>query len=125
MKHIYIILFLLLVIGVSSCSEEQEELNRNDNKARIENVTGSNEQDSDSIVVMQETDEMRALQKEAKASLPVKTRANFNYGENYDQYFSSNIYAIREMPLTIAARGVGKDASRKFFIVMVADKRLN
>ena len=44
MKHIYIILFLLLVIGVSSCSEEQEELNRNDNKARIENVTGSNEQ---------------------------------------------------------------------------------
>ena len=115
MKHIYIILFLLLVIGVSSCSEEQEELNRNDNKARIENVTGSNEQDSDSIVVMQETDEMRALQKEAKASLPVKTRANFNYGENYDQYFSSNIYAIREMPLTIAARGVGKDASRKFF----------
>lgn len=115
MKHIYIILILLLVIGVSSCSEEQEELNRNDNKARIENVSGSNEQDSDSIVVMQETDEMRALQKEAKASLPVKTRANFNYGENYDQYFSSNIYAIREMPLTIVARGVGKDASRKFF----------
>ena len=35
MKHIYIILFLLLVIGVSSCSEEQEELNRNDNKARM------------------------------------------------------------------------------------------
>lgn len=72
MKHIYIILFLLLVIGVSSCSEEQEELNRNDNKARIENVTGSNEQDSDSIVVMQETDEMRALQKRSESKSSCK-----------------------------------------------------
>jgi hypothetical protein len=115
MKHPYLIIFLLLAISLSSCSDAQEDINNDNRQAKVENFLNSNERDSDSISVMLETDEMKSLQKEVKLIHSAKTRASSNYVENYDQSFSSNIYAIREIPLTIVARGVGKDASNKYF----------
>ncbi|MCI1472995.1 MAG: hypothetical protein LKH27_01160 [Prevotella sp.] len=111
-----VFLWLLLIMGVTfvSCSDEQDGISSltSNEKLMSDKLTLD---DSDEAVALQLTPKMKELQKKMKSSLRLLTRASNTYGEDYDENFESNIFAIRELPVTIEARGVGNDASRKYF----------
>lgn len=111
-----VFLWLLLIMGVTfvSCSDEQDGISSltSNEKLMSDKLTLD---DSDEAVALQLTPKMKELQKKMKSSLRLLTRASNTYGEDYDENFESNIFAIRELPLTIEARGVGNDANRKYF----------
>lgn len=57
----------------------------------------------DSISVLEETEESRAL-KEMLENNKFKLRSSYNEDPNYDEYFSDNLWQIRELPLMIRSR---------------------
>lgn len=68
----------------------------------------------DALVVDSVSEEMLRL-KESLLKLSTKRNAipTSNYND-YDQWFSSNIYAIRELPVTIQVRGVAEGCNKDY-----------
>lgn len=61
----------------------------------------TNALETDSLEVLKMTDEMKALKERMDELKKTKTRAT---SSNYGQYFSDNMWAIREMPFTLQNR---------------------
>lgn len=97
-------LFILLTAAfMTACSDEMEYI-YDDASKNVSMATRSSANDSvdlGELVCLEETDELRALKKwyEAMHANDINTISS-----SQDEFFSSNIYAIRELPITIQVR---------------------
>lgn len=104
MRHIYkfLLAFSCSTLFLYSCeSEIESEIQSSVEKSMISAKTRTLETDSlelDSIETLQMTDELKALKERMEELKKTKTRVTSN---NYDQYFSENMWAIRELPFTL------------------------
>lgn len=100
MKKIFYSFFVVIgFLGISSCSQDENEILNVDNHLPLQTRSLGSE-DSLSIITPLIVDSNLIAKKRARV-------ASTYYNES-DPYFSSNMYAIREMPVTIKARGNGK-----------------
>lgn len=106
MRHIYkfLLAFSCSTLFLYSCESEIEiesEIQSSAEESMISAKTRTLETDSlelDSIETLQMTDELKALKERMEELKKTKTRVASN---NYDQYFSENMWAIRELPFTL------------------------
>ncbi len=102
--------FISVTIGLlsmSSCSQDDSELNKVANQvAKSEALISSDSLSADSIItpLIVNPDSMAFYTK-------AQTRALTSMS-NYDENFSSNMYAIRELPVSIQARGQANTSNR-------------
>lgn len=97
----YFILIAIGVIGISSCSQEEYELNKANNQQTKSMLK------SDSICLDSTITPLIVNPDSIKQPL---TRA---YSSPYeDQYFSTNMWAIRDLPISIQARGKANTSNR-------------
>lgn len=108
MKNLSKLLFTIvsLVIAFSSCENvlENEIQSQNEEMALTKSKIAI--KDSlvlDSISVIEETEESRAL-KEMLENNKFKLRSSYDEYLNRDEYFSNNLWQIRELPLLIRSR---------------------
>lgn len=112
--------FLCAVFFLGACSDEESfDTQTKDAEASLSSnselaLTRATVNAEDSVEPLAMTDSMRML-KETAMRLAQIRRASTNRSDYVDENFSSNIYAIREMPLTIEVRESGKDKSKKYF----------
>lgn len=109
-EKMYVLLTVIGVLGISSCSQDENEILNEDSHLPVQTRSLGNE-DSLAIIIPLAVDSDLITQ--------TKTRVAQIYYDENDPYFSSNIYAIREMPLTIQARG-----NRKFLTFKGAGKEV-
>lgn len=120
------VLFLaLIVIGctLSSCSD-QNDMIANSSQAKdvasLDNMQGTRAIDvacTDSILPIEKTEVSVKMQELLQQHSVQTLSERASYGDD-DEYFSSNMYAIREMPLNISVRSVatGSNSSYKYLI---------
>lgn len=117
MKKLFCLFALLLATTLFSCSDDMEQDNSKttsnaEEQSATNLLTRASIAISDSVIPLEMTDSMRyllSLQKKTK-----KPRMAMPTQENYDANFSSNMLAIRELPVTIEVMEAGKDKSRKY-----------
>ncbi|GHV39481.1 hypothetical protein FACS1894179_04450 [Bacteroidia bacterium] len=63
------------------------------------------------VLVLEETEEQKALFEKIKKLQRLKA-STYAYGDDYDEYFSTNMWAIRELPFSLQARGGGNTGNR-------------
>ncbi len=106
----------LLAIFAMSCGNEAENLFV-DAQSITSQSRSVNELDvvGDSLVEARVPEDMLQMKDILEQLTPKKIKSPLS-SYNPDQWFSSNIYAIRELPVTISVRGVasGSTASRKY-----------
>lgn len=128
------ILFLAIVAygcALNSCTDQNGELvsfAQNREIASLNSMRSTRAVDStsvDSILPIEETEESARLHETLRQHSIQSVSALASYGEE-DEYFSSNIYAIREMPLNISVRSVatGSNASYKYLSCSEAGKEV-
>lgn len=128
------ILFLAIVAygcALNSCTDQNGELvsfAQNREIASLNSMRSTRAVDStsvDSILPIEETEESARLHETLRQHSIQSVSALASYGEE-DEYFSSNIYAIREMPLNISVRSVatGSNASNKYLSCSEAGKEV-
>lgn len=121
MKKFLFLAFLAYGCVFNSCTDQNEELVssvHNNEMASLSSMRSTRAVDSisvDSILPIEETEESLRLRETLRQHSMQSVSALTSYGEE-DEYFSSNIYAIREMPLNISVRSVatGSTASYKY-----------
>lgn len=117
MKNLFYLFALLLTATLFSCSDDMEQDNSNtmsnaEEQTSTDLLTRASIVASDSLSPFEMNDSMRYLlnlQKKTK-----KARKAMPAPEYYDANFSSNMFAIRELPVTIEVMEAGKDKSRKY-----------
>lgn len=117
MKNLFYLFALLFATTLFSCSDDIEQDNSKptsnaEEQSATNLLTRASIATSDSISPLEMNDSMRYLlnlQKKIK-----KPRKAMPAPENYDANFSSNMFAIRELPVTIEVMEAGKDKSRKY-----------
>lgn len=117
MKNLFYLFALILATTLLSCSDDMEQDNGKttsnaEEQAATNPLTRASIAASDSISPLEMNDSMRYLlnlQKKIK-----KPRKTMPTSEDYDANFSDNMFAIRELPVTIEVMEAGKDKSRKY-----------
>ncbi len=117
MKKLFYSLALILTTTLFSCSDDIEQDNSKttsnaEEQSATNLLTRASIATSDSVIPLEMNDSMRyllSLQKKTK-----QPRMAMPIQENYDANFSSNMLAIRELPVTIEVMEAGKDKSRKY-----------
>lgn len=98
-KILYPFFAVVGLLGMSSCSQDEGGILNEDSYSKIE-TRALNIEDSVSVITPYVTDSSLIAKMQVKVA-PV-------YYDESDPFFSSNMYAIREMPVTIQARGNSK-----------------
>lgn len=99
-KTYFSILMAIGLLGMSSCSQDEYELKNEDTRI---NVTSRSLSSLDSLV---NDSIITPLMIDSNLLERAKTRISPIYATNdEDEYFSSNMYELRKIPLTIQARG--------------------
>lgn len=117
MKNLFYLFALILATTLFSCSDDMEQDNSEamsnaEEQAATNLLTRASIAASDSLVPLEMNDSMRYLlnlQKKIK-----KPRKTMSTPGDYDANFSDNMFAIREIPVTIEVMEAGKDKSRKY-----------
>lgn len=117
MKNFFFLFALILATTLFSCSDDMEQDNSEamsnaEEQAATNLLTRASIAASDSLVPLDMNDSMRYLlnlQKKIK-----KPRKTMSTPGDYDANFSDNMFAIREIPVTIEVMEAGKDKSRKY-----------
>lgn len=117
MKNLFYLFALILATTLLSCSDDMEQDNSKttadiEEQSATNLLTRASIAASDSISPLEMNDSMRYLlnlQKKVK-----KPRKIMSTPEDYDVNFSDNMFAIRELPVTIEVMEAGKDKSRKY-----------
>lgn len=100
-KAYYFILVVIGLLGMSSCTQDDYELQNDDAHP---NVASRAMLSSDSLV----NESIIPLVVDSSLLERAKTRIAPSYEDNnYDEYFSSNMWNLRELPITLKARGKG------------------
>lgn len=118
MKHIFFIFALIIATMLFSCSDDTE-LNKNEMQLQYE-VQAS--MDPSTIETMTSADSISPLEIDdtVRYLLNLRTKANRHLRkiskmeENYDANFSNNVFAIREIPVTIEVMEAGKNKNQKY-----------
>lgn len=81
--------------------------------------------DCGELVRLEQTEELLGLKRNLD-EIRSNKRITQTYSSSYDDFFQSNIYAIRELPITISVRSVanGSTASNKYFYCDGAGKEV-
>lgn len=112
-------LFLLAcgIATLASCSDELGILSTHDSESRINHVSTTRSMvGNDSLPISLEvTPEQRAFITKAEMFRSRKSMEAYDDGTSTDPYFSSNIYAIRELPVMIEVRNPGNGYKQKYF----------
>ena len=80
---------------------------------------------SDELIILEETEEQKFLASILQRSKPRRAKA-LSYSADYDDFFSSNMLAIQEMPITIKVRSVasGSSSANSYFSCNGANKEV-
>ncbi len=121
MKKFLFLVFVAYGCALNSCSDQNEDVVssvQNSEIADLNCMRSTRTVDSisvDSILPIEETEESVRMRELLRLHSKKSVSSLASYGDE-DEYFSSNIYAIREMPLNISVRSVatGSSASYKF-----------
>lgn len=117
MKNLFYLFALILATTLLSCSDDMEQDNSKttadiEEQSATNLLTRASIATSDSICPLEMNDSMRYLlnlQKKIE-----KPRKIMSTPKDYDVNFSDNMFAIRELPVTIEVMEAGKDKSRKY-----------
>lgn len=125
-KKNYLLALFSVLMFLTSCNDALEfdtlSSNLEEGKNTMTKALNVDSLEMGDVIQLEETDELKALKE--KLEKIKKQRANvFGYNA-YDEYFYSNIYAIREMPLTIYARGVVGNTRNRYFSCDGANKEV-
>ena len=98
----YFILTAIGVIGISSCSQEDYELSKVSNQTETRSLPQSDSVCFDSIItpLIVNPDSVKRPQTRSYSA------------PHDDEYFSANMWAIRELPITLQARGQANTGNR-------------
>nr|WP_320059627.1 hypothetical protein [uncultured Bacteroides sp.] len=100
----YFILIVIGVVGISSCSQDDNELDKvNNQKIQTKSLAESDSTCLDSIITP-------LIVNPDSIKRPLTRAAYSTFNE--DEYFSANMWAIRELPITLQARGQANTSSR-------------
>ncbi|MDE6522352.1 MAG: hypothetical protein K2L17_05995 [Muribaculaceae bacterium] len=119
--------FLVLAVLLSSCQNDVEELLSCDSpmleKPQTRSIDSSNDSGNDSIELLPESEELFLLKQQYELRNKSLLKAAV---ASTDDFFSENIYAIREMPITIMVRSVatGSTANNKYMFVKEKGKEV-
>ena len=109
MKKLLLLVLVAYGCALNSCTDQNGELvsfAQNREIASQNSMRSTRAVDStsvDSILPIEETEESVRLRETLRQHSMQSVSTLASYGED-DEYFSSNIYAIREMPLNISVR---------------------
>lgn len=100
----YFILIVIGVVGISSCSQDDNELDKvNNQKIQTKSLAESDSACLDSIITP-------LIVNPDSIKRPLTRAAYSTFNE--DEYFSANMWAIRELPITLQARGQANTSNR-------------
>lgn len=111
---------LVLAVLLSSCQNDVEELLLCDSpmleKPQTRSIDSSDDSGNDSIELLPESEELLLLKQQYELRNKSLLRAAV---ASTDDFFSENMYAIREMPITIMVRSIatGSSANYKYMFV--------
>ncbi len=119
-----LIMGLVSAFFISSCTIDDQEFaldNTNDLQLQITEKSSTRSMEEDTLspmeyVILEETEELKELASLFQKRKLRKAKA-LSSSYEYDDFFSSNMYAIRELPLTIKVRAVadGSSALNSYF----------
>lgn len=132
MKKLLLLVLVAYGCALNSCTDQNGELvsfAQNREIASQNSMRSTRAVDStsvDSILPIEETEESVRLRETLRQHSMQSVSTLASYGED-DEYFSSNIYAIREMPLNISVRLVatGSNSSYKYLTCPGAGKEVS
>lgn len=113
-KTFFLLGLFCVTVALSSCKDVlEDEIGPIEEKA-IANVetkaAGNDSLNVESILPLEETKELKALKEKLKEMK--KQRATTFASNDYDENLSSQMWAIREVPITLYARGQGNTSNR-------------
>lgn len=117
-KRNYLLALFSAAMLMTSCNDalEVEGLYPNLGEKAVEGLSAQtltvDSLEMENAIQLEETEELKALKEKLEARKKQRASA-FGYND-YDEHFYSNIYAIREMPLTISARGLVGNTRNKY-----------
>ena len=94
------------LLGMSSCTQDDYELQNEDTHL---NLTTRSLSSLDSLV---NDSIITPLIVDSNLLERAKTKMSPSYDDNYDEYFSSNMFNLRELPITLKARGKGNTSGQ-------------
>lgn len=113
-KTFFLLALFCVTVALSSCTDVlQEDMLPSEEKNMDSLMTKSLGNDSlnvEGILPLEETKELKALKEKLKEMK--KQRATTFASNDYDENFSSQIWAIRDLPITLYARGQGNTSNR-------------
>lgn len=111
-------MFIIMAVLMTACNDDAEALYEmaqipQEHSALSRSISIDSISDG-TLVVDSLSEEMLQLRESLlKLSTKRNTISTSNY-DDYDQWFSSNIYAIRELPVTIQVRGVADGCNKNY-----------
>lgn len=109
---IYLFVLICVFISLPSCEDENSELlSSTEEIAEIKSVLIDS---LETVLPLEETEELKAFKKQIEelAKTQLRSTSSLAMSDDYDENFSSNMYAIRELPLTFQARGQANTSNR-------------
>lgn len=109
---IYLFVLICVFISLPSCEEENSELLSSTEE--IAEIKSALIDSLETVLPLEETEELKAFKKriEELAKTQLRSTSSLAMLDDYDENFSSNMYAIRELPLTFQARGQANTSNR-------------
>lgn len=105
-KTYFTILMAIGLLGMSSCTQDDYELQNEDTHL---NLTSRSLSSLDSLV---NDSIITPLIVDSNLLERAKTTMSPSYDDNYDEHFSSNMFNLRELPITLKARGKGNTSGQ-------------
>lgn len=115
--------FFILLFLFISCQNDMEELQNGDSvkleQLKTRAIASADEDLIDSIEVLQESNELMFLKQQYQLHNKLSIKAS---ALTSDDFFSDNMYAIREMPITIKVRSIDKGSTAGYNYMFVDGK---
>lgn len=127
-KRNYLLALFSAAMLMTSCNDalEVEGLYPNLGEKAVEGLSAQaltvDSLEMENAIQLEETEELKALKEKLEARKKQRASA-FGYND-YDEHFYSNIYAIREMSLSISARGLVGNTSNRYLSCEGANKEV-